>query len=141
MPESKQRNDVESQRSPMKETSSQVSRSSTETLPGNQTGNTPGQSLKDSKEPHFEIQRNEINITANENGDDNNSTRKILKSQIEDQFVRDDIPNELYMPLSSTINLKRKKEMLSVPLVFENGLTIDALVDSGAYISAIAQTE
>ena len=43
------------------------------------------------------------------------------------------------MPLSSTIVLKRKKEMLYVPLDFENGLTIDALVDSGAYVSAIAQ--
>ena len=31
--------------------------------------------------------------------------------------------------------------MLYVPLDFENGLTIDALVDSGAYVSAIAQTE
>ena len=31
--------------------------------------------------------------------------------------------------------------MLFVPLDFENGLTIDALVDSGAYVSAIAQKE
>ena len=43
------------------------------------------------------------------------------------------------MPLSSTIVLKRKKEMLYFPLDFDNGLTIDALVDSGAYVSAIAQ--
>ena len=42
------------------------------------------------------------------------------------------------MPLSSTLVLKRTKEMLFVPLDFENGLTIDALVDSGAYVSAIA---
>ena len=45
------------------------------------------------------------------------------------------------MPLSSTIVLKRKKEILYVPLDFKNGLTIDALVDSGAYVSAIARTE
>ena len=45
------------------------------------------------------------------------------------------------MPLSSTFALKRKKEMLYVPLDFENGLTIDALIDSGAYVSAIAQKE
>ena len=31
--------------------------------------------------------------------------------------------------------------MLDVPLDFENGLTIDALVDSGAYVSAIAEKE
>ena len=55
--------------------------------------------------------------------------------------MRDDNTNKLYQPLSSTIVLKRKKEMLYVPLEFENGLTIDALVDSGAYVSAIAQRE
>ena len=31
--------------------------------------------------------------------------------------------------------------MLYVPLDFENGLTIDAFVDSGAYVSSIAQKE
>ena len=45
------------------------------------------------------------------------------------------------MPLSSTIVLKRKKEKLYVPLNFENGLTIDAPVDSGALVIAIAQKE
>ena len=45
------------------------------------------------------------------------------------------------MPLSSTIVLKRKKEMLYVPLDFKNSSTIEALVDSGAYVSAIALTE
>ena len=43
------------------------------------------------------------------------------------------------MPLSSTVVLKRKKELWYVPLDFENGLTIDAFVDSGAYVSAIVQ--
>ena len=42
------------------------------------------------------------------------------------------------MPLSSTIVLKRQKQMLYVPLDFENGLTMDAPVDSGAYVSEIA---
>ena len=55
--------------------------------------------------------------------------------------MRDDFTNELYKPLCSTIVLKRKKEMLYVPLDFENGLTMDALVDAGAYVSAIAQKE
>ena len=45
------------------------------------------------------------------------------------------------MPLTSTIVLKRKKQMLYVPLDFENGFTKDALVDSGGYVSAIAQKE
>ena len=45
------------------------------------------------------------------------------------------------MPLSSTIVPKRNKEIWYVPLDCENGLTIHALVDSGAYVSAIAQKE
>ena len=80
-------------------------------------------------------------MTTNDNGNDNISPPEITTSQIEEQLVRADITNELYMPLSSTIVLKRKKEMLYVPLDFENGLTIDALVDSGAYVSALAQKE
>ena len=45
------------------------------------------------------------------------------------------------MPLSSTSFLKRKKQKLNNPLDFANGLTIDAFVDSGAHVSAIAQKE
>ena len=141
MPESKQRSDVKSQTSPMKETSSQVFVSSTEPLLGNQTRSALVPSLIDSKKPNTEIQRNEIDMTRYHSGDDNISPPVITISQIEERLVRDKFTNELYMPLSSTIVLKRKKEMLYVPLDSKNGLTIDALVDSGAYISAIAQKE
>ena len=55
--------------------------------------------------------------------------------------MRDDIADEHYMPLSSIIVLERKNEMLYIPLDFKNGLTIDALVDSRAYVSAIARIE
>ena len=78
-------------------------------------------------------------MTAYDTGDDNFSPPGLRASQIEERLVRDDITNELCMPLSSTIVLKRKKEMLYVPLDFENGLTKDALVDPGAYVSAISQ--
>ena len=141
VPESKQRNDVGSQTSPNKETSSQASVSSTEPLPGNQTRSTLVQSLNDSSKPQPEIQQHERNIIGKDNGDDSISLPKITTSQIEDQLVRDDIFNELYIPLSSTIVLKRKKEKLYVPLDFQNGLIIDAPVDSKAFVSAIAQTE
>ena len=109
MPESKQKNDVQSQTSPMRETSSQLSGSSTESLLVNQTGSTPVQNLNDSKERQSEIQRQEMKMTANDNGDDNISPPKITNSQIEEQLVRDDITNELYMPIFSTIVLKLKK--------------------------------
>ena len=80
-------------------------------------------------------------MTTYGNGGDNISPPEITTSQIQEQLVRDDTTNELYMPLTSTIVLKRRKEMLYVPLDFENGVTIDALVDSGAYVSAKAQKE
>ena len=86
-----------------------------------------------------ESQTSPTNMTANENGDDNICPPETTISQIEEQLVRDDITNELYMPLPSTIAQKRKKKMLYVPLDFEISLTIDAFVDSGAYLSAFAQ--
>ena len=112
LPESKQRNDVESETSPTKETSSQVSGSSAEPHLRNQTGSTTVQSLTESTKLQFKIQRHEMNIIANDYGDGNISAPKITNSQIEEQLVRVDITNEVYMPLSSTIVLKRKKEML-----------------------------
>ena len=140
MPEPKQRNDVKLQTLPMKKSSSPVSGSSTEPHLENQTRRSPVQSFSDSKKPQSEIRRQERNIRANDNGNDNFSPPKITNSQIEEELVKDDITNQLYMPLSSTIVLKRKKEMLYVPLDFENGLTRDALIDSRVYVGAIAQT-
>ena len=132
IPECKQRNDVKAQTSPIKETSSQVSGSDTESLLENQTRSVPVQCPNESKKQQNEIQRNETDLTTYGNGDDNISPSEITASQIEEKLVRDENTNELYMPLSSTIVLKRKKQLLYVPLDFENGLTIDALVDSGA---------
>ena len=80
-------------------------------------------------------------MTTYDEGDDIISPPEFTTSQIQEQLVRDENTDELYMPLSSTIVLKRKKKRLYVPLDFENGLTIDALVDLGAYVSAIAQKE
>ena len=45
------------------------------------------------------------------------------------------------MPLNASVTLKQKKKMLYVPIDFSNGVTIDALVDSGAYVSAIPEDE
>ena len=84
MPELKQKSDVESQTSPMKETLSQVSVSSTEALLGNQTGSELVPSLNDAKKPNTEIQRNEIDMMTCDNGDDNISPPVITISQIEE---------------------------------------------------------
>ena len=105
MPEFTQRNNVESQTSAMKETSPQVSKSSTEPVLESQTGSTLVQNLNDSKKPQSKIQRHEMKMTADDKGDDNISPPKITTSQIEEQIVRDDTTNEFYMPLSSIIVL------------------------------------
>ena len=136
-----QKNDVEAQTSPIKETSPQKSGSDTESPLESQTRRIPVQCLDDSNKQQNEIQQNQAGLTAYDNGDDKILPPENTTSHIREQLVKDENTNELYMPLSSTIVLKRKKEMLYVPLDFENGLTIDALVDSGAYVSAIAQKE
>ena len=79
-------------------------------------------------------------MTANDIGDDNISPLQMTTSQIDEKLVRDQSTSELYMRLSSTVVLKWKKEMLYVPLDFENGLTVKALIDSGAYVSELAQS-
>ena len=80
-------------------------------------------------------------MTANYSGDENIPLLKIATSEVEEKFVRDETTNELYLPLSSLKVLERKKEKLYVPLDFENASTIDDLVDSRDYPSAIAQIE
>ena len=55
---------------------------------------------------------------------------------IEETMVRDQLNNELYLPLTSTVVLERKEVMLYVHLDFENNLTIDALVYLRAFVSA-----
>ena len=110
MPESKQRSDVESQTSPTKQNLPQVSVSSTEPLLGNQTRSALVPSLNDSTKSSSEIQRNEIDMTTCGSGDNNISPHAKTILQIEEQLLRDDMTNELYMPLSSTIVLKRKKK-------------------------------
>ena len=87
MPESKQRCDVESQTSPIKEKSPQVSVSSTEPLLGNQTRSSLVLSLNDSTKPSSEIQRNDIDMTTCDSGDDNISPPAITISQIAEQLL------------------------------------------------------
>ena len=56
-------------------------------------------------------------------------------------LVRDKKSSALFMPLSSAIVIKRKKEKLYVPLVCRNGLIVKALVDARASVSAIFENE
>ena len=71
------------------------------------------------------------------NGDTTTPLLTTATPLIEEGLVRDEQTNEIYLPLTSTVVLKLKQEMLYVPLDFENNLTVDALVDSKAFVSAI----
>ena len=73
------------------------------------------------------------------NGDTKTPPLTTATPLIEEGLVRDEQTNEIYLPLISTVVLKRKQEMLYVPLDFEINLNVDALVDSGAFVSAITQ--
>ena len=107
--------------------------------PGNQTGNEPVSFLSCSKKSSTDFQNTEQHVLTTFNGDKTTPPLTTATPLIEDGLVREEQTNEVYLPLTSTVVLKRKQEMLSNPLEFENNLTVDALVDSGAIISAIAQ--
>ena len=49
--------------------------------------------------------------------------------------------NELYLPPISPLVLMRKQEKLYMHPDFEKNLTVDALVDSGAYVKATGQND
>ena len=86
--------------------------------------------------PKFRTARNDY-----PNGDTTTPPLTNLTPLIEERLVRDEQINEVYLPLTSTVVLKQKKEMLYVPLDFEINLTVDALVDSGVFVNAISQDE
>ena len=75
------------------------------------------------------------------NGDTTTPLFTTATPLIEEGLVRDEQTNEIYLPLTSTVVLKRKQEMLYVLLDFENNLTADVLVDSGAFVRAIVQDD
>ena len=127
--------------SPSKGTQSQNYVVAMEQPPGNQTGNKPAPFHNRSKNRPTDIQDSKQHVTTTLTGDTTLSPLTTLTSIIEEGLVRDEETNEIYLPLTSTVVLKRKQEMLSVPLEFENHLMVDALVNSGAIVSAIAQND
>ena len=132
---------VANQTSPLKGNQSQNHVDTTEQPLGNQTGNEPVPLLDCSKNSPTNIQNTEQHAVTTPNGDTTTSLLTTANPLIEEALVRDEQTNEIYLPLTSTVVLKRKQEMLYVPLDFENNLTIDALMDSRAFVSSIAQDD
>ena len=105
------------------------------------TGNEPVPFLDCSKNSSTNTQNTEQHVVTTPNRLTTIPPLTTATPLIEEGLVRDEQTNEVYLPLTSTVVLKRKQEMLYVPLDFENNLTVDALVDSGAFVSAIAQDD
>ena len=57
------------------------------------------------------------------NGDTTTPPLTTATPLIEETLVRDEQTNEVYLPLTATVVLKRKQEMLYVSLDFESNLT------------------
>ena len=113
----------------------------TEQPSGNQTANEPVPFLDCTKNSPTNIQNTKQHAVTFPNGDATTPPLTMATPLIEEALVRDEQTNEIYLPLISTVVLKRKQKMLYLPPDFENILTVDALVDSGAFVSAIAQDD
>ena len=105
------------------------------------TGNEPVPFPDCPKNSSTNTQHTEQHVVTTTNGLTTTPPLTTATPLFEEGLVRDEQTNEVYLPLTSTVVLKRKQEMLYVPLDFENNLTVDALVDSGAFVSAIAQDD
>ena len=103
------------------------------------TGNEPVPFLDCPKNSSTNTQNTEQYVVATPNGLTTTPPLTTATPLIEEGLVKDEQTIEFHLPLTSTVILKRKQEMLYVPLDFENNHTVDALVDSGAFVSAIAQ--
>ena len=132
---------VASRTSPPKGTQSQNHVDAAEQPSRKQTGNELVQFLDYSKNSSINIQNTEQHIVTTFNGDTITPPLTTTTPIIEEALVREEQTNEVFLPLTSTVVLKRKHEMLYVPQDFENILTVDALVDSGAFVSAITQDD
>ena len=131
---------VASQTSPSKGTQPQNHVDATEQSSG-KTGNELVPFLDCPTNSSTNTQNTEQHVVTTPNGLITTPLLTTATPLVEEGLVRDEQTNEVYVPLTSTVILKRKQEMLYVPLDFENNLTVDALVDSGAFVSAIAQDD
>ena len=104
----------------------------TEHHPEYQTGNEPVPFLSFSNSCPTDIQEWDKHTTTTFTGDITITPLTITTSLTEEMLVRDKQTNEFYLPLTSTVVVKGKQEMLYVTFDFKNNQTVDALVDSGA---------
>ena len=103
---------VASQTSSPKGTQPQNYVDATEHPTENQTGNEPVPFLDCSKDSSTNTQNTEQYVATTPNGDTTTPPITTATPLIEEGLVRDEQRNEIYLPLPSTVVLKRKQEML-----------------------------
>ena len=97
--------------------------------------------LDDSNSCPTDIKESREFIMTTADGDSNVSPTTSITPHIKEKFVRDELTKEFFLPLIYGVVLKRKQEMLYAPLDFDKNITVDALVDSRTYVSAIFHDE
>ena len=132
---------VASQKSPPKRIQPQNNVVAEKQPQGNQTRHEPVPFFNCSKNCPTDIQESEQHATATLTGDTTIPLLTIATPLMEEGLVRNEQTIELYLPLTSTVVLKRKQEKLYVPVDFEKYLRVNALADSRTYVSAIAQND
>ena len=94
-------------------------------------------SLTAPRVPPTDIQNTEHHVVTTLIGNTTTPPLTTATPLSEEGLVRNEQTNEIYLPLTSTVVFKRKQKILYVPL--ENILTVDSLVNSAAFVSAIAR--
>ena len=120
---------VASQTSPPTRTQPQNYVVATEHPPGKPAGNEAVPFPNCSKNCRTDIQKSEQHVTTTLTGDTTILPLTTTTLIIEEGLVGDDQTNGVYLPLSSTVVLKRKQKMIYVHLDFDNKLSEDVLVD------------
>ena len=136
--ENKQISDVVNQTSPPKGFQLQSFGTAAEHF-GEKSGNEQVSFPDNSNSCPTDIQKSREYIMTTPDGDSFKSPLKSTAPHIEEKVVRDEQADKFYLPLSSTVVLKRKPQLVCVHLDFDNNLIIDALLESRAYVSAIVR--
>ena len=88
------------------------------------------------------MQNTEQLVVITLNGDTTTPPLTTATPLIEEALVRDEQTKEVYLPLTSTVILvNESNECWMCVWILENNLTVNALVDSGSFVSAIAQDD
>ena len=111
-------------------------------------GNAPDIYFTNPHEPHHpnidvtpKMHHNTITNTCEKtNSSCNEPKQPLLDNDIANHIQFDKERNLSYFPISTSLTLKRKRQMYYMPMDFEK-LTLDGLIDTGALTSAISEQD